>query len=78
MFVKLFRQYAKSHTRIKEDGTVVPCCLDSEGQISLGNVFENSLEDILAGELATSMREGFKSGKMVHPVCKKCSYARRF
>ena len=63
---------------ILADGTVVPCCLDSDGQIALGNIFEAPLSDILGGELATSMREGFKCGRMVHPVCKKCTYARRF
>ena len=63
---------------ILSDGTVVPCCLDSEGKSPLGNVFEKPLDDILAGDLATRMREGFKKGKMVHPVCKKCTYARRF
>lgn len=63
---------------ILADGTVVPCCLDSDGQIALGNIFEAPISDILGGELATSMREGFKCGKMVHPVCKKCSYVRRF
>ena len=63
---------------ILADGTVVPCCLDSEGAIALGNVFEQTLDDILSSKLATEMREGFLRGKMVHPVCKKCSYARRF
>ena len=63
---------------ILADGTVVPCCLDSEGQIALGNVFEENLSDILESDAASEMREGFKNGKMVHPVCKKCTYARRF
>ena len=63
---------------ILADGTVVPCCLDSEGQMALGNIFENSLSKILASPLATEMANGFRCGKMVHSVCKKCSYARRF
>lgn len=63
---------------ILADGTVVPCCLDSEGQIALGNVFKENLSDILESDAASEMREGFKNGKMVHPVCKKCTYARRF
>ena len=63
---------------ILADGTVVPCCLDSEGAIPLGNIFESSLNDILSSKLAKEIRNGFKNGKMVHPVCKKCTYARRF
>ena len=60
------------------DGTVVPCCLDSEGQIPLGNIFSEELSEILSGNVATMMKKGFDMGKMMHPVCKKCTYARRF
>lgn len=60
------------------DGTVVPCCLDSEGKIALGNIFEHTLEEILSSPLVTSITQGFKERKMMHPLCKKCSYARRF
>ena len=63
---------------ILADGTVVPCCLDSEGAISLGNLFEEELSAILSGELTEKMKNGFASSKMVHPVCQKCTYARRF
>ena len=63
---------------ILADGTVVPCCLDSEGAIALGNIFEKPISDILSSPLARDMAEGFRSGRMVHPVCKTCSYARRF
>ena len=63
---------------ILADGTVVPCCLDSEGSIALGNIFEEELSHILSGGLAEKMKKGFDCGKMVHPVCQKCTYARRF
>ena len=60
------------------DGTVVPCCLDSEGAIPLGNLFTDELDAILASERAVRMREGFRSGCMVEPLCQSCTYARRF
>lgn len=63
---------------ILSDGTVVPCCLDSEGAITLGNIFSESIDDILSSQLAREISDGFRNGKMIHPVCKKCSYARRF
>ena len=63
---------------ILTDGTVVPCCLDSDGLIPLGNIFREELSDILSGETAMKMKIGFASCKMVHPVCQKCTYARRF
>ena len=63
---------------ILSDGTVVPCCLDSEGVIALGNIFDSELDDILCSERVVRMREGFASGKMTEELCKKCTYARRF
>lgn len=60
------------------DGTVVPCCLDSEGNIPLGNVLDSSLEDILNGERARSIYEGFSNRKAVEELCKKCGYAKRY
>lgn len=60
------------------DGTVVPCCLDSEGAMPLGNIFKSELSEILSGKRAVRMREGFENGKMTEDTCKKCTYARRF
>ena len=63
---------------ILADGAVVPCCLDSEGRIPLGNIFEDTLESILATPRAVSIRDGFLKGEMREEMCKKCSYAHRF
>lgn len=60
------------------DGSVVPCCLDSEGEITLGNIFSQTLDEILASERAVAMAEGLKCGKLTEPLCQKCTYARRF
>ena len=60
------------------DGTVVPCCLDSEGTIALGNVFDQPLSEILAGERARNMYEGFSRRRAVEELCKRCGYAKRF
>ena len=64
----------RSHIGILVDGTVVPCCLDSEGTINLGNIYESSLEDIINGDLFKSMQEGFKNNKKIHPLCKHCNF----
>jgi radical SAM protein with 4Fe4S-binding SPASM domain len=60
------------------DGTVVPCCLDSQGQMNLGNIRCNSLKEILSSERATAIRDGFRHGVIVESLCKKCSYRLRF
>ena len=66
------------HFGILSDGSVIPCCLDSEGDITLGNIFEKPVNDILATERAVSIREGFKNRKATEELCKRCGYARRF
>ena len=68
----------KDHFGILCDGRVVPCCLDREGVITLGNIFESSLEDILKSKRATDLRQGFKNRKATEELCKKCGYAKRF
>ena len=59
------------------DGTVVPCCLDHEGDIPLGNLFHQSLDEILAGDRARAIYEGFSRRVAVEELCKRCGYARR-
>ncbi len=68
----------RDHIGILADGTVVPCCLDSQGSIPLGNVFEAHLEEILAGDRAAAIYEGFNGRRLVEDLCKGCTYIRRF
>ena len=60
------------------DGTVVPCCLDHEGDIALGNLFRQSMEEILESPRAKAIYEGFSQRKATEELCRKCGYARRF
>lgn len=60
------------------DGTVVPCCLDSDGTISLGNLFRQEMEEILHSPLAQEIYNGFSQGAAVHPMCRRCGFAKRF
>lgn len=60
------------------DGTVVPCCLDHEGDIPLGNLFTETMEEILASPRANAIFRGFRQGQAHEELCRKCGYARRF
>lgn len=68
----------RDHFGILCDGSVVPCCLDSEGTITLGNIFKEDIGNILASPLAVSICEGFEKRKAVHDLCRRCGYAQRF
>lgn len=67
-----------THFGIHADGTVVPCCLDKEADINLGNIFTTPLTEILDSDRARVMVAGFKNGVLVEELCKHCSYIRRF
>lgn len=68
----------KDQIGILADGTVVPCCLDHEGNLALGNLFRQSMEEILASPRAQAIREGFRNRQAPEELCRKCGYARRF
>ena len=68
----------RDHFGILSDGRVVPCCLDREGAITLGNIFEEPIEEILKSPRAKAMVEGFSCRKATEELCRKCGYARRF
>ncbi len=60
------------------DGMVVPCCLDHEGDIALGNLLTEELDNIMSTDRARSIYEGFSRRQAVEELCRKCGYARRF
>ena len=60
------------------DGTVVPCCLDGEGRLALGNLLTQTPEEILSGSRAAAIREGFRRRQPSEPLCRTCGFARRF
>ena len=60
------------------DGTVVPCCLDHEGDIPLGNLFTQPLDEILNTPRAIALREGFSQRKPSEALCRRCGFAARF
>lgn len=68
----------KDQFGILVDGTVVPCCLDSDGVINLGNIFGQDIESILNSPRALNLVEGFKAGVATEDLCKRCGYAQRF
>jgi radical SAM protein with 4Fe4S-binding SPASM domain len=71
-------QGLQSHIAILASGKVIPCCLDCDGIITLGDLHQESLRTILYNERSTAMIKGFKEYKSVEELCQKCSYKDRF
>ncbi|KGR87028.1 radical SAM/SPASM domain-containing protein [Lysinibacillus odysseyi] len=75
---KGFCHALRSQAAVLVDGTVVPCCLDGEGVIKLGNVNEQSFSEIIEGERANNLVEGFSRREAVEELCRKCGYRQKF
>lgn len=56
------------------DGTVVPCCLDADAKINLGNVLTQEFSDIIESDRARKIAEGFRRHVAVEPFCKSCGF----
>lgn len=64
----------RTHIGVLVDGTVVPCCLDTNGIINLGNIYKEDLNDILNQDRVNIMKENFKNNKKVENLCKHCNF----
>lgn len=68
----------RNQVAILVDGTVVPCCLDGEGVINLGNIHNTNFSKIIEGERAKNLFNGFSRREAVEELCKRCGYRKRF
>ena len=67
----------KEQIAILVDGTVVPCCLDNNGNIPLGNILEETLEEILEKPKSTTIKKNFENGIITCELCKTCGFLQR-
>lgn len=67
-----------NHFGVLAEGTVVPCCLDKEAAIPLGNALEKPIPEILSSPRARAMLKGFQERRLVEELCRKCQYIERF
>ncbi|MBR5140365.1 MAG: SPASM domain-containing protein, partial [Clostridia bacterium] len=74
----LFCYGLRDQVGILVDGTVVPCCLDADANVPLGNIFTEDLEAILSSPRAKAIYDGFTRRRAVESLCRRCGYARRF
>lgn len=68
----------RNQIAILVDGTVVPCCLDSDGIIKLGNIFKQSFSEILESERTLEIYNNFSNNTAIEELCKKCQFKEKF
>lgn len=74
-------QALKTHAGVLVDGRVIPCCLDSEGELALGSLSGQSAQgfvDILGNSRAQNLRRGFALGQRTEELCRHCDFINRF
>ena len=67
-----------SHFGILTSGDVVPCCLDQNACINLGNTNNTQISDILNSNRVKAIQNGFRRNEVVEELCQKCEYRTRF
>lgn len=68
----------RNQVAILVNGDIVPCCLDGEGEIKLGNIFEESFENIINSEYSKKMVKAFEENRIIHNLCKRCGFRSKF
>jgi radical SAM protein with 4Fe4S-binding SPASM domain len=68
----------RSMVGILSDGTLVPCCLDQDGAIALGNVFTTPFAQLMQNKRLLAMRSAFANHVIIEPFCQHCQYRSRF
>ncbi len=68
----------RNQAAILVDGTVVPCCLDGEGVINLGNILTTPFSEIIESDRARNIVDGFTRKEAAEELCRKCGYRTRF
>ena len=68
----------KTQLAILVDGTVVPCCLDGNGKINLGNIYKDSFESIINSKRCLDLKKSFQDRKPCEKLCLNCTYKNRF
>lgn len=69
---------AKTQIAILSNGDVVPCCLDTDAHVLLGNIFKNDLNTILHDEPYKKLVKEFNDHNIENPFCLRCTYRLRF
>lgn len=72
---KVFCYALRNQIGVLVDGTVVPCCLDHDGSIPLGNLHNQTLDEIIASPRAKALYEGFSHHRATELFCRRCEYA---
>lgn len=64
----------KKQLGILVNGDVVPCCLDQNGDILLGNILNEDIKDILESKKSRNIINEFNNGNLIEELCQRCGF----
>lgn len=64
----------RDHIAILAGGEIVPCCLDADAKMQLGNIFTDDLGEVLRSSRAQNIKNGFAQRRIVEPLCATCGF----
>ncbi|MEG1009028.1 MAG: SPASM domain-containing protein [Clostridia bacterium] len=67
----------RDHLGVLVNGDIVPCCLDTKGDITLGNIYKGELKSVIESKRYQDMLNGFKNNKKVEKLCCKCNFIKK-
>ena len=68
----------RNQIAILSNGDVVPCCLDANADIFLGNVLKTPLQEIIESDRAKEVIKGFERRQLVEDLCRRCGFIKKF
>lgn len=68
----------RNQIAVLANGDIVPCCLDANGDILLGNIFEKTLTEVLESSRAKKIVKNFERHILVEDLCKRCDFIKKF
>ena len=58
--------------QIQADGRVIPCCFITDAEIVLGDIYKDTIEDILKGDKYNKLRQRHENGDLAGLPCEHC------
>ncbi len=68
----------RDHFGILYNGDVTLCCVDFDGNTTVGNLKNGSLREVLSSDEVGRIVKGFRHLQLVHPYCRHCLGSRSF
>jgi len=72
-FERVYCKYPSQRLLITSNGNYLPCCVDYNETMVLGNIKNKSISGIWNGNVMKTLRETLKNGEFMSKTCENCT-----